>query len=225
MIKLITTTAAIIAVSIPNNAIAAPNQPVRSIQQNDKATMANLDQAVDQWIADIRLALAAFRNVNKDDQERALALDNLIAKLKSAAYKCRKGGKLDDEVVQAISLCLKRAEFASQYAQKSGLSQDRVDRYLALANIFKGQAGQIDEIRNEIISMQTAFGDYQVDLTEDRQLFIVEIAANETKEAQARLDRVAGDMKKVMGMLGDLKAKPAEIVAIRYGNKVAVNTK
>ena len=193
--------------------------------QNDMATMDNLDQAVDQWIADIRLALAAFRNVDKGDQERVLALDSLKKRLGLAAYKCRKGGELDVEVVETMSLCLKRAEFASQYSQKSGLSQDRVDRYLALANIFKGQAGQIDEIRNEILSMQTAFVDYQVDLTEERQLFILEIAANETKEAQARLDRVAGDMKKVMGMLGDLKAKPAEIVAIRDGNKVTDNTK
>ena len=73
--------------------------------------------------------------------------------------------------------------------------------------------------------MHTRFVKYQDKVSKSRKYYVVMMTAQETDKAIKALNNVENDMKNVLSMLDDLKAKPAEIVAIRDGNKVAVNTK
>jgi hypothetical protein len=225
MIKLITTTAAIIAVSIPSNAFAASSQPKRVDYPQQLVTTPGLTQAVDQWANDIKVALQAFRNVNKDWEEKVLEFDAIIAKLAACAHKVRPGSELDQEVQGTISLCLQRADETLKLASDPENDEDIAAGYRFAEKKFRSQAEQIRVILRSIHEMHTHFVKYQGKVSKYRKYYVVMMTAQETDKAIKALSNVENDMKNVLSMLDELKAKPAEIVAIRDGNKVAVNTK
>tara|TARA_B100000029_G_scaffold419750_1_gene425330 strand:- start:955 stop:1620 length:666 start_codon:yes stop_codon:yes gene_type:complete len=221
MKKLIVTTAACIAASIVINTHAAPNQPVRPAPP---VSTPGLTQAVDQWAKDIKKALGAFRNVNTAWQQKILEFDSINAKLRECAYKVRPGGELDTLAQTTISLCLQRADETAKLAKDPDNDADIVAGYRAAEKTFRLQAGEIRKILDSIHDMHKHFVKYQEKVTKYRKYYIVMMTARETVMATKALDSVEKDMNYVLGLLNELKAKPAEINEAA-GVKVAKDAK
>ena len=225
MIKLITTTVAIIAVSIPINTFAASNQPKRVGHPQQLVTAPGLNKAVEQWANDIKTALREIRNANKGLKAKTLEFKSIIEKLKDCADNVGPGSELDQEVQVTISLCEQRADEALKFASDPENDEDIAAGYRYVEKKFRSQAEEIRVILRSIHEMHTQFVKYQGKVSKYRKYYVVMMTAQETDKAIEALANVENDMKNVLSMLDELKAKPAEIVAIRDGNKVTDNTK
>ena len=207
MLKLITTTA--IAASIVFNTQAAPNRPAPS----RLTSTPQLTQAVDQWADAIKVALEAFRNVNTDWKTKMLEFKSIHAQLELCANKVRPGGELDTLAQTTISLCQQRADKTAELAEDPSNDEDMVAGYRAAEKTFLSQAGEIRVILGSIHDMHKHFVKYQGKVTKYRKFYIVMMTARETEQAAKALDNVAKDMKNVLSLLNELKAKPAQIKA------------
>lgn len=169
-----------------------------------------LQGATEKLAANIKKALAAFRDINKPAPEKVKEFNGIITEIETALNLVERNGELHGEVQSAVKLALDKARKYKEKAKASDTPDEFRKDYEELSVKFEVNARKAGIFMVAIIETRLDLGTQLVYVKKNREYYIAMIEADQLEKANKVLAKVVLNMNEVAQALLNLGVKNRE---------------